>query len=54
MSNTLELRTLDDDELMDVVGGCPSQCQQKYNPCEHQGDDCRLDLDIHVDLVVCF
>lgn len=54
MSNTLELRVLDDEELMDVVGGCPSHCQQQYNSCEHQGDDCRIDLDIKVELVLCF
>jgi hypothetical protein len=53
MSNTLELRVLDDDELMDVVGGCNSPCETRYNHCESRGDDFRLDIDINVDVVIC-
>jgi len=53
MSNTLELRVLDDDELMDVVGGCNSPCEPRYNHCESHGDDFRLDIDINVDVVIC-
>ena len=34
MSNTniLELRTLDDEDLMDIVGGCCPPCQPKCPP----------------------
>jgi hypothetical protein len=53
MSNTLELRVLDDDELIDVVGGCNSPCEPKYYPCARRDDDCRLDIDINVDVVIC-
>ena len=53
MSNTLELRVLDDEELMDVVGGCNSQCEPQYNPCECHDDDFRLDIDIKIDVVFC-
>jgi hypothetical protein len=54
MSNTLELRVLDDDELIDVVGGCNSSpCEPKYNPCARRDDDFRLDIDINVDVVLC-
>jgi hypothetical protein len=58
MSNTLELRVLDDEELMDVVGGCNSPCAPRYNPCaprynpceRHDDDFC---IDIHVDVAIC-
>jgi hypothetical protein len=32
MEKTLELISLDDDELLDVVGGCKQHC----NPCEEK------------------
>jgi len=52
MSNTktLELRTLDDEELLDVVGGCQSQCQPKCSPCD---DDLNVDIDINIDVDLC-
>ena len=53
MSNTLELRVLDDDELVAVVGGCNSPCEPKYNPCGRRDDDFHLDIDINVDVVLC-
>jgi hypothetical protein len=53
MSKTLELSVLDDEELMDVVGGCYSPCEPRHNPCERCGDDFRLDIDINVDVVIC-
>jgi len=53
MSKTLELSVLDDEELMDVVGGCYSPCEPRHNPCEPCGDDFRLDIDINVDVVIC-
>jgi hypothetical protein len=53
MSNTLELRVLDDEELMDVVGGCKSQCEPQYNPCGCHDDDFHLDIDIKIDVVFC-
>jgi hypothetical protein len=52
MSNTLELRVLDDVELMSVVGGCNSECQPQKNPCE-RCDDEGLDIAINVDVVIC-
>jgi hypothetical protein len=53
MSNakTLELRTLDDEELLDVVGGCDNGCQPRR--CEPCDDDLDIDIDVHVDLVIC-
>jgi hypothetical protein len=53
MSKTLELSVLDDEELMDVVGGCDSPCEERRNPCDCRGDDFRLDIDIDVDVVIC-
>ena len=54
MSNTktLELRTLDDEELLAVVGGCQSQCQPKSSPCERD-DDLNVDIDINIDVDLC-
>jgi hypothetical protein len=43
MSNakTLELRTLDDEELMDVVGGGGGCCYHEQKPCfSSRGDHC--------------
>jgi hypothetical protein len=52
MSNTktLELRTLDDEELLDVVGGCQSQCQPNCSPCD---DHLNVDIDIDIDVDLC-
>jgi len=52
MSNTLELRVLDDEELMSVVGGGSTDCQPQKNPCERCDDD-GLDIAINIDVVVC-
>lgn len=52
MSNTLELRVLDDEELMSVVGGGGTDCQPRKNPCE-RCDDEGLDIAINVDVVIC-
>ena len=53
MSKTLELRVLDDEELLDVVGGCYSPCRPQCNPCDRGDDDFRLDVDINIDVVIC-
>jgi hypothetical protein len=53
MSKTLELHVLDDEELVDIVGGCCSPCQPKFNHCERGDDDFRLDIDINVDVAIC-
>ena len=52
MSNTktLELRTLDDEELLDVVGGGQSQCQPSCSPCD---DHLNVDIDINIDVDLC-
>jgi hypothetical protein len=51
MSNveTLELRTLDDEELMGVVGGCDSSCQPQrcFSRCGG-GIDINVDIDVHI------
>lgn len=54
MSNTktLELRTLDDEELLDVVGGGQSQCQPQCSPCERD-DNLNVDIDINIDVDLC-
>jgi hypothetical protein len=54
MSNakTLELRTLEDDELLDVVGGCETTCHPErcYSPC---GGGLDVDIDINVFVGIC-
>ena len=54
MSNakTVELRTLEDEELLDVVGGCCRPCEPRhcYSPC---GDDrCGFGIGIDVNVFV--
>jgi hypothetical protein len=48
MSNakTLELRTLDDEELLDVVGGCGDHCDYHHDDdCDRDHDRCDFDFD---------
>jgi hypothetical protein len=49
MSNTLELRVLDDEELLDVVGGCEQPCKsQCYQRCESRKPCFELELNVCV------
>ena len=56
MSNakTLELRTLEDDELLGVVGGWGGGGDCHPRRCDSGcGDDCR-DFSIEIDISLCF
>jgi hypothetical protein len=52
MSNTqtLGLRTLDDEELLDVVGGCESPHRCQPQPCQRPCQPCG---ELEVIVVVC-
>jgi hypothetical protein len=55
MSNTniLELRTLDDEELMDIVGGCQPQCAPRPR-CQPRCQPCGgIDIDIDISVSLC-
>jgi hypothetical protein len=52
MSKTLKLPTLDDEELLDVVGGCGNHCYHPCRPCE-PCEPCRPCGGFECEIILC-
>jgi hypothetical protein len=54
MSNakTLELRTLEDEDLLDVVGGCSNHCCRPCKPCE-PCEPCKPCCGFECEIILC-